>query len=133
PRPALQLSGRQRRGPASIAFLAAELAPPPDPGPTRAQGLRPGEPRIPRLPQSSRGGLYPAPPGRYRADRQQPVAVPPGHRARSWHLFWDDADRDGREGALPRDHGPTIPAHARALRLLLAPPRKAPGMTWPKL
>ena len=41
PRPDLQFPGRQRRGPAPLAVLAAQLAAQADPGPARAQGLRP--------------------------------------------------------------------------------------------
>ena len=110
--PLYNYPGRQRRGPAPVAVLAAPLAEADDPGPPRAQGLRPREPRVPPVPQPSRRRLCPAAPGRHRPGGQQPLALPPGRRARPGRLLRDDPDRDGRPAPRSR-RSPTGPTRSR--------------------
>ena len=81
-RPDLQLPGGERRGPAPIADVAPQLAAAADPGPPRAQGVRPRQSRVRRQPQSSRRRLHPLVSRPARAGRQQPVAVLSARRAR---------------------------------------------------
>ena len=61
--PIYNYQGGQRRGPAPVADLAAPLAPADDPGPSRAQGFRPRQPRVSRVRQSAGRRLRQAAPG----------------------------------------------------------------------
>ena len=106
----------------AVADVAAELAAAADPGAARAQGLRPGQPRIHPLPQSPRRRLRPRVSRPDRTRRQQPVAILSAGRARPEPLQGNGPHRDRRQRSVSHDRRAPVPDHAGPARLLLVPP-----------
>ena len=114
-----------------VPVLAAPLAEADDPGPPRAQGLRPGEPPVPPVPQPSRRRLCPPAPGRHR----------PGGGVNNLSRFPQAVELDlvrhsgttpiemAGQAPVPGDLRPALSDHARASWLLLAAPRRAAGVS----
>ena len=127
--PGLRLPGRQRRGAAPAAQLAAPLDPSADRAAQGSPRLRNRHLRGAAVRQSADLRPRPAVRGRHDHLRAQPGEVGPGGPARPLALAGHDSRGDARTNPLPADRGVAVPAHVCAARVLLVPVEEGRVMT----
>ena len=120
--PGVRLPGRQRRGAAPLADVAAAVAPALRRAAQGAPGVRPRHLRDARDVQPACFRPRPAARERHRAVRPQPRALGAGRRAGPLALRGADARGDDGPDAVPADRRAALLPHVRASRVLLVPP-----------